>query len=89
MRGADIRFAQGWADEADLAEAVRSAREAIEGREADPTALAWAANALALIARDYDAGLAAARAPPPPGPTVRSAGSSAIRRAAPPTSWRG
>jgi adenylate cyclase len=56
-----IRFAQAWAEESDLAEAVRLAREVAEGGgEDDPSALAWAAHALAYLARDYDAGVAAA-----------------------------
>ena len=56
-----VRFAQGWALEGDTAEAVRCAREVVEGGgEDDPSALAWAAHALAYPARDYDAGLAAA-----------------------------
>jgi TolB-like protein len=56
-----VRFAQGWAEEGDLAEAVRCAREVAEhGGEDDPSALAWAGHALAYLARDYDAGLAAA-----------------------------
>jgi len=58
---ATVRFAQGWAEEVDLAEAVRCAREVGEqGGEDDPSALAWAGHALAYLARDYDAGLAAA-----------------------------
>jgi adenylate cyclase len=56
-----IRFAQAWAEESDLDEAVRCAREvAVGGGEDDPSALAWAAHALAYLARDYDAGVAAA-----------------------------
>jgi TolB-like protein/DNA-binding winged helix-turn-helix (wHTH) protein/Tfp pilus assembly protein PilF len=56
-----IRFAQAWAEESDLAEAVRLAREVAEGGgEDDPSALAWAAHALAYLARDYGTGLAAA-----------------------------
>jgi TolB-like protein len=55
-----IRFAQGWAEERDLAEGVRCAREVVGGDGDDPTALAWAAHALAYLAQDYDAGLAAA-----------------------------
>ena len=56
-----IRFAQAWAEESDLAEAVRCAREVAEGGgEDDPSALAWAGHALAYLGRDYDAGLAAA-----------------------------
>jgi TolB-like protein len=56
-----IRFSQDWAEESDLAEAVRCAREvAVGGGEDNPSALAWAAHALAYLARDYDAGLAAA-----------------------------
>lgn len=56
-----IRFSQGWAEPGALAEAARLAREVAEhGGEDDPSALAWAAHALAYLARDYDAGLAAA-----------------------------
>lgn len=56
-----VRFAQTWTQEGDIAEAVRCAREVAEGGgEDDPTALAWAGHALAYLARDYDAGLAAA-----------------------------
>jgi adenylate cyclase len=40
---------------------VRCAREVAEGGgEDDPSALAWAGHALAYLARDYDAGVAAA-----------------------------
>lgn len=56
-----VRFAQAWTEEGDLVEAVRCAREVVEGGgEDDPSALAWAGHALAYLARDYDAGLAAA-----------------------------
>jgi adenylate cyclase len=56
-----VRFTQGWAEEGDVAEAVRCASEVVEGDSADdPSALAAAAHALAYLARDYDAGLAAA-----------------------------
>ena len=56
-----VRFGQGWAEDEDVAEAVRCAREVVEGEnDSDPTALAWAANALAHVGRDCEAGLAAA-----------------------------
>jgi adenylate cyclase len=56
-----VRFTQGWAEEGDVAEAVRCAREVMEGGgEDDPTALVSAAHGIAYLARDYDAGLAAA-----------------------------
>jgi len=56
-----IRFAQRWAAEEDVAEAVRCAREVTEaGGAEDPTALAWAGFALARLAGDHQAGLAAA-----------------------------
>lgn len=56
-----VRFAQTWTVEGDLAEAVRCAREVVEGGgDEDPSALAWAAHALAYLARDYNTGLAAA-----------------------------
>jgi adenylate cyclase len=56
-----VRFAQGWAGEGDVAEAVRLAREVVEGGDAggDPAALSGAAMALAYLARDHEAGLAA------------------------------
>jgi adenylate cyclase len=56
-----VRFTQGWAEEGDVEEAVRCARDVIErGGEDDPTALAAAALALAYLARDHEAGLGAA-----------------------------
>jgi adenylate cyclase len=56
-----VRFTQGWAEEGDVDEAVRFAREVTEdGGEDDPTALVSAAHGIAYLARDYDAGLAAA-----------------------------
>jgi adenylate cyclase len=56
-----VRFTQGWSEEGDVEEAVRCAGEVVErGGEDNPSALAAAALALAYLARDYDAGLAAA-----------------------------
>jgi TolB-like protein len=55
-----FRFTQTWATQDDVDEAVRLAREVAEGGgEDDPSALAWAGHALAFLARDRDAGLAA------------------------------
>ena len=55
-----IRVVQGWADP-DIARAIRYAREVVEaGHVDDPTALAWSAHALTFLARDYQAGVAAA-----------------------------
>jgi TolB-like protein len=56
-----LRAAQGWAAPEEIREAVRCAREVVEGGGADdPTALAWAGHALAFLGKDYGTGLAAA-----------------------------
>jgi TolB-like protein/DNA-binding winged helix-turn-helix (wHTH) protein/Flp pilus assembly protein TadD len=56
-----LRFAQGWAQGGDREEAMRIAREVVDGAGEDaPSALAWAGHALAFFARDYAAGSAAA-----------------------------
>jgi TolB-like protein len=56
-----FRFTQTWATQDDVDEALRCAREVVEsGGEGDPTALAWSAHALAFLARDREAGVAAA-----------------------------
>ncbi len=56
-----VRFTQGWAEAGDVEEAVDCARQVAEaGGEDDPSALAAAAHALAYLARDCEAGLAAA-----------------------------
>jgi TolB-like protein len=59
-----LRFAQSWVEEGDVEEAVRLAREVVDGAGEDaPSALAWAGHALAFFARDYEAAsLAAERA---------------------------
>ena len=55
-----FRFTQTWATQDEVDEAVRLAREVAEsGGEDDPSALAWAGHALAFLARDRDAGVAA------------------------------
>ena len=55
-----FRFAQGWSKEGDVEEAVRCARQVERSGRNDPGALSAAAHALAYLARDYEAGLAAA-----------------------------
>jgi TolB-like protein/Flp pilus assembly protein TadD len=57
-----VRFTQGWAEDGDIEEAVRAAREVVAdaGGRDDPGALSKAAHALAYLGKDYDAGLAAA-----------------------------
>ena len=56
-----FRFTQNWATQDDIDEAVRCARDVVEsGGEGDPSALAWSAHALAFLARDREAGVAAA-----------------------------
>ena len=56
-----FRFTQTWATQDEVDEALRCAREVAEsGGEGDPTALAWSAHALAFLARDREAGVAAA-----------------------------
>ncbi len=56
-----IRFGQGWAEEGDVEEAVRLARDVVNGRgEEAPSALACAGHALAFFAKDYGSGTAAA-----------------------------
>ena len=55
-----FRFAQGWSKEGDVEEAVRCARQVERSGRNDPSALSAAAHALAYLARDYEAGLAAA-----------------------------
>ncbi len=55
-----LRVTQGWAEQGDAEEAVRLAREVVDGAGEDsPSALAWAGHALAFFARDYDSGTAA------------------------------
>ena len=55
-----LRFAQGWAEQGDVEEAVRLAREVVDhAGEDSPSALAWAGHALAFFARDYESGNAA------------------------------
>ena len=56
-----FRFTQTWATQDDVDEALRCAREVVEGGgEGNPSALAWSAHALAFLARDREAGVAAA-----------------------------
>jgi adenylate cyclase len=56
-----FRFAQGWSRDGDREEAIRCARQVEQAGENEPSALAAAAHAFAYLARDYDAGLAAAQ----------------------------
>jgi TolB-like protein len=54
-----LRFTHGWADKGDVEEAIRLAREVVDGAGEDaPSALAWAGHALAFFARDYESGSA-------------------------------
>ncbi len=56
-----MRFAHGWADKHDVAEALLCAREVVEsGGEDDPVGLGWAGHTLAYLGQDRNAGLAAA-----------------------------
>jgi TolB-like protein/Flp pilus assembly protein TadD len=55
-----FRFAQGWSKEGDVEEGVRCARQVEQSGRNDPGALSAAAHALAYLARDYEAGFAAA-----------------------------
>jgi tetratricopeptide (TPR) repeat protein len=56
-----IRVSQGWAEEGEIEEGLRCARELVEQGGADnPSALAWGAYALSYLAKDHGAGLAAA-----------------------------
>jgi adenylate cyclase len=55
-----LRFTHGWADAGDVEEAIRLARDVVDGAGEDaPSALAWAGHALAFFARDYESGSAA------------------------------
>ncbi len=55
-----LRATQGWAEQGDADEAVRLARDVVDGAGEDaPSALAWAGHALAFFARDYESGTAA------------------------------
>ncbi len=55
-----LRVTQGWAEPGDAEEAVRLAREVVDGGGEDsPSALAWAGHALAFFARDYESGTSA------------------------------
>ncbi len=55
-----LRFTHGWADQGDVQEAIRLARDVVDGAGEDaPSALAWAGHALAFFARDYETGAAA------------------------------
>jgi TolB-like protein len=70
-----LRVTQGWAEEGDIEEAARLARELTEaGAVDDPTALAWAAHAITFLGRDYEGGLAASnrarRLAPNSGPVL-------------------
>jgi TolB-like protein len=56
-----FRYAQGWSKPGDVEEGVRCARRVAESGGNEPTALAAAAHALAYLARDYEAALAAAQ----------------------------
>jgi TolB-like protein len=56
-----IRFGQDWTENGDVEEAVRLAREVVDGAGEDaPFALACAGHALAFFAKDYESGNAAA-----------------------------
>jgi TolB-like protein len=56
-----MRFAHGWSDKHDVAEALRCAREVVDsGGEDDAAGLGWAGLALAYLGQDCNAGLAAA-----------------------------
>jgi adenylate cyclase len=55
-----FRFNPGWADQSDVEEAIRLARDVVDGGGEDaPIALAWAGHALGFFARDYESGSAA------------------------------
>ncbi len=55
-----IRFGQDWVEKGDVEEAVRLARDVVDGAgEEAPSALACAGHALAFFAKDYETGNAA------------------------------
>jgi TolB-like protein len=55
-----LRFTHGWASQSDVEEAIRLAREVVDGGGEDaPGALAWAGHGLAFFAKDYESGNAA------------------------------
>lgn len=55
----NIRFAQNWADQAEVEAGIQLAREALADHHDDPTTLSRAGTALAFLARDFETALAA------------------------------
>jgi adenylate cyclase len=55
----NLRFAQNWADQAEVEAGIQLAREALADHHDDPTTLSRAGTAVAFLARDFETALAA------------------------------